>query len=83
MFGHYLFMPITKGKQGTDTRMNVGTVVEAAMRIKKQYNSQLNCFFDQVSRTTARDYIKPVDRNYDWAAKLNSIYHAIETPASG
>jgi hypothetical protein len=35
MFGHYLFMPLVKGKKGIDTIMNKQTsVVEAALRVK-------------------------------------------------
>lgn len=81
MFGHYLFMPIVKGKYGIDVKMNDDeSVNKAAYLIKQQYNNKLNCFFDQASRTTARDYIKPVNVDYDWGAKLNTIYHALESP---
>jgi len=35
MFGHYLFMPLTKGKKGMETRMTGNEVMEAALRIKE------------------------------------------------
>jgi hypothetical protein len=34
MFGHYLFMPIVKGKSGMGTRMEGRDVYEAALRVK-------------------------------------------------
>jgi hypothetical protein len=82
MFGHFMFMPVTKEKSDSGILLNQQfSVVEAVSRVKREYNRRLNCFFDQVNRSTARDYIKPVDEAYDWNAKRNAAYHAIEDPS--
>ena len=78
MFGSYLFMPILYNERRVGNINNKrDDIVKNAYIVKREYDSVLNCFFDQADRNTARDYNDNIERII-FANKRNAIYFAID-----
>jgi len=58
--------------------MNQEKTIEGAYLVRNHFDKVLNCFMTDADRNTSRDYIKGLNQQFDWSAKRNSVYFAID-----